>query len=88
MLVGVGGGVFAGGQTVPFVSLPSLSAYIAANFTPLSETLAFLHLIAFLYALTVMLGQWVEPPAQSAPREQMARDVVHGSSTQGMEIRL
>jgi 4-amino-4-deoxy-L-arabinose transferase-like glycosyltransferase len=88
MLVGVGGGVFAGGQIVPFVSLPSLSAYIAANFTPLSETLAFLHLIAFLYALTVMLGQWVEPPAQSARREQMARDVVHGSSTQGMEIRL
>ena len=67
MLVGVGGGYFAGGQIIPFASLPALSAYIAANFTPLSETLAFLHLIAFLYALSVMLGQWVGPPAPAAP---------------------
>ncbi|HEY7022318.1 MAG TPA: glycosyltransferase 87 family protein [Ktedonobacterales bacterium] len=67
MLVGVGGGYFAGGQIIPFVSLPALSAYIAANFTPLSVTLAFLHLIAFLYALSVMLAQWVGPPAPAAP---------------------
>jgi Gpi18-like mannosyltransferase len=67
MLVGVGGGYFAGGQIIPFVSLPALSAYIAANFTPLSETLAFLHLIAFLYALSVMLSQWVGPPAPATP---------------------
>jgi len=67
MLVGVGGGYFAGGQIIPFVSLPTLSTYITANFTPLSETLAFLHLIAFLYALSVMLGQWVEPPAPATP---------------------
>jgi hypothetical protein len=67
MLVGVGGGYFAGGQIIPFVSLPALSAYIATNFTPLSETLAFLHLIAFLYALSVMLGQWVGPPTPAAP---------------------
>jgi hypothetical protein len=63
MLVGVGGGYFAGGQIIPFVSLPTFSAYITANFTPLSETLAFLHLIAFLYALSVMFGQWAGPPA-------------------------
>jgi Gpi18-like mannosyltransferase len=67
MLVGVGGGYFAGGQIIPFFSLPALSAYIAANFTPLSETLAFLHLIAFLYALSVLLGQWVGPPAPATP---------------------
>jgi len=67
MLVGVGGSGFAGGQIVPFVSLPALSAYIAANFTPLSETLAFLHLIAFLYALSVMLGHWAGPPAPATP---------------------
>jgi hypothetical protein len=67
MLVGVGGGYFAGGQIIPFVSLPTLSAYIAANFTPLSVTLAFLHLIAFLYALSVMLGQRVGPPTPAEP---------------------
>jgi hypothetical protein len=67
MLVGVGGGYFAGGQIIPFVSLPSLSAYIAANFTLLSEALALLHLIAFLYALSVMLSQWVGRPTPAAP---------------------
>jgi Gpi18-like mannosyltransferase len=77
MLVGVGGGYFAGGQIIPFVSLPTLSAYIAANFTPLGVTLAFLHLIAFLYALSVMLGQWVGPPtpAQFEQRKRTAQGV-------------
>jgi Glycosyltransferase family 87 len=87
MLVGVGGGIFADRQPVPFVSLPALNAYFATNFTPLSETLAFLHLIAFLYAVNVLLARRLEPPAQSEERERMARDVVGGSASHGVEVR-
>jgi hypothetical protein len=65
MLVGVGGSGYAGGQIIPFLSLSAFSAYISANFTPLSVTLAFLHLIAFLYALSVMLGQWAGSPTRA-----------------------
>jgi hypothetical protein len=53
----------------------------------LSETLAFLHLIAFLYAVNVLLARWLEPPAQSEERERMARDVVGGSASHGVEVR-
>jgi hypothetical protein len=88
MLVGAGGGIFADSQPLPFVSSPALNAYLVTNFTPLSEMLAFLHLITFLYALSVMLGQWVGPPAsaQSAGREHMPRDVVGGSAS-GVEVQ-
>jgi hypothetical protein len=67
MLVGVGGSGYAGGAIIPFLSLPALSATISANFTPLSVTLAFLHLIAFLYALSALLGQWVGSPTPAQP---------------------
>lgn len=61
MLVGVGGGLYADSQPLPFVSSPALNAYLSANFTPLSALLAFLHLIAFLYALSVLLAHWNGP---------------------------
>jgi len=88
MLGGAGGGLFADSQPLPFVSSPALNAHLVTNFTPLSETLAFLHLIAFLYALSVMLGQWAGPPApaQTAERKQMPRDAAGGSAS-GVEVQ-
>jgi hypothetical protein len=66
MLIGVGGGIFADSQPLPFVSSPALNAYIAANFTLLSATLAFLSLVAFLFSLSVLLEHWNPPPAPAA----------------------
>ena len=56
MIVGVGGGIFGNGEPIPFLTLPSLSAYLSANFSWLSNTLAALHVIAFGYAVYVYVA--------------------------------
>jgi Glycosyltransferase family 87 len=53
MVIGVGGGIFANGQPIPFLTLQSLSEFLSANFAWLSNTIAFLHLATFIYALWV-----------------------------------
>lgn len=56
MVVGVGGGVFGGGEPIPFLTLPSLRAYLSANFAWLSATLAAMHVLVFAYAVYVYLA--------------------------------
>jgi hypothetical protein len=56
MVVGVGGGLFGGGEPIPFLALPSLRAYLAANFAWLSATLSAAHVVVFAYAIYVYLA--------------------------------
>jgi len=56
MIVGVGGGLFGGGDPIPFLWLPSFRAYLSANFTWLSATIAAMHVVVFAYAVYVYLA--------------------------------
>ncbi len=68
MAIGVGGGFrFTNYQAIPFLTLPSLHAFLTTNFTTLATLMAVLHLGVFLYALYAYLAYPLAPAAQSMP---------------------
>ncbi len=72
MLVGVSGGGFGGSQPIPFVSLPSLSAYLSTNLDSIGQFLALLHLIAFIYLLVISLTQRFGPATRPGAEDARA----------------
>ncbi len=56
MVVGVGGGLFGGGEPIPFLASPSLRAWLSANFVWLSTAIAAAHVAVFAYAVYVYLA--------------------------------
>jgi Glycosyltransferase family 87 len=59
----------ANGQIIPFLSLQSLSDYFSTNLDSLGQSIAFFHLVAFLYALSVYLNHNFEPLEQLEPAD-------------------
>jgi len=65
MVVGVGGGLFGGGEPIPFLPLPSLRAYLSANFAWLSTIIAAMHVVVFAYAVCGYLAVLGRAPMSS-----------------------
>jgi hypothetical protein len=64
MMMAVSSSGFANGQVIPYLQLQGLSSYFSSNIDSLGNSVAFLHLVVFIYALYVYLAHKFEPLEQ------------------------
>jgi hypothetical protein len=86
MVVGVGGGLFGSGESIPFLALPSLRAYLSANFAWLSATIATMHVVVFAYAVYVYAVYVYLTILGRAPMSSQFVTVADSASTTRLEV--